>query len=98
MNSFIKRRGRSLLVALGLLLGIGLMAIFILTRQAPQREMVQSLRNQLQLIPSSRQRLEAQIERANTRLAQARQDIKDTRFVRLLTCVWRLLRPSCINM
>ncbi|HZJ93435.1 MAG TPA: HlyD family efflux transporter periplasmic adaptor subunit [Thiopseudomonas sp.] len=46
-----------------------------------QREMVQSLRNQLQLIPSSRQRLEAQIERANTRLAQARQDIKDTRFV-----------------
>lgn len=46
-----------------------------------QREKVQSLRNQLQLIPSSRQRLEAQIERANTRLAQARQDIKDTRFV-----------------
>lgn len=46
-----------------------------------QREMVQSLRNQLQLIPSSRQRLEAQIERANTRLAQTRQDIKDTRFV-----------------
>lgn len=46
-----------------------------------QREMVQSLRNQLQLIPSSRQRLEAQIERANTRLAQAHQDIKDTRFV-----------------
>lgn len=46
-----------------------------------QREKVHSLRNQLQLIPSSRQRLEAQIERANTRLEQARQDIKDTRFV-----------------
>lgn len=46
-----------------------------------QREKVQSLRNQLQLIPSSRQRLVAQIERANTRLAQARQDIEDTRFV-----------------
>lgn len=46
-----------------------------------QREKVQSLRNQLQLIPSSRQRLVAQIERANTRLAQARQDIEDTRFI-----------------
>lgn len=38
MNSFIKRRGRGFLVALGLLLGIGLLAIFILTRQAPQRD------------------------------------------------------------
>lgn len=46
-----------------------------------QREIVQSLLNELQLVPSSRQRLEAQIERANTRLGQARQDIKDTRFI-----------------
>lgn len=38
MNKFIKRRGRSLLVALGLLLGIGLLVVFILTRQAPQRD------------------------------------------------------------
>lgn len=46
-----------------------------------QREIVQSLQNQLQLMPSSRQRLEAEVERAATRLAQARQDIEDTRFV-----------------
>ncbi|HSH47822.1 MAG TPA: HlyD family efflux transporter periplasmic adaptor subunit [Halomonas sp.] len=46
-----------------------------------QRETVQSLENELQLIPSSRQRLEAEVERAATRLAQARQDIEDTRFV-----------------
>lgn len=46
-----------------------------------QREIVQSLQNQLQLIPSSGQRLEAEVERATTRLAQARQDIEDTRFV-----------------
>ncbi|WP_227370085.1 efflux RND transporter periplasmic adaptor subunit [Halomonas sp. M20] len=46
-----------------------------------QRQTVQSLENELQLIPSRRQRLEAQSEQASTRLAQARQDLDDTRFV-----------------
>ncbi|MGC3872522.1 efflux RND transporter periplasmic adaptor subunit [Halomonas sp. GXIMD04776] len=46
-----------------------------------QRETVQSLENELQLIPSRRQRLKAEVERASTRLEQARQDIEDTRFV-----------------
>jgi multidrug efflux pump subunit AcrA (membrane-fusion protein) len=42
---------------------------------------VESLENQLRLIPSRRQRLDAGIERAATRLAQARRDLADTRFV-----------------
>ncbi|QEA40584.1 efflux RND transporter periplasmic adaptor subunit [Pistricoccus aurantiacus] len=46
-----------------------------------QRQTVQSLENELQLIPSRRQRLEARAEQASTRLAQARQDLEDTRFV-----------------
>lgn len=45
-----------------------------------QRQTVQSLENQLQLIPSRRQRLEAEIERITTRLDQARRDLEDTRF------------------
>jgi RND family efflux transporter MFP subunit len=46
-----------------------------------QRQAVESLENQLRLIPSRRQRLDAGIERAATRLAQARRDLADTRFV-----------------
>nr|WP_298413739.1 efflux RND transporter periplasmic adaptor subunit [uncultured Halomonas sp.] len=46
-----------------------------------QRQTVQSLENELQLIPSRRQRLEARAEQASTRLAQARQDLEDTRIV-----------------
>lgn len=46
-----------------------------------QRESVQALENELQLIPTREQRVQAEIERATTRLAQARQDIEDTRFV-----------------
>jgi RND family efflux transporter MFP subunit len=46
-----------------------------------QRQAVESLENELRLIPSRRQRLEAQIERAATRLEQARRDLEDTRFV-----------------
>ncbi|SHE31957.1 hypothetical protein SAMN02745148_00126 [Modicisalibacter ilicicola DSM 19980] len=46
-----------------------------------QRQTVQSLENELQLMPSRRQRLEAETERAATHLAQARQDLDDTRFV-----------------
>lgn len=45
-----------------------------------QRQTVQSLENQLQLIPSRRQRLEAEIDRTTTRLDQARRDLEDTRF------------------
>lgn len=44
-----------------------------------QRQTVQSLENELQLIPSRRQRLEAEIDRTTTRLDQARQDLADTR-------------------
>jgi RND family efflux transporter MFP subunit len=46
-----------------------------------QRNAVESLDNQQRLIPSRRQRLDAQAERTATRLEQARQDLKDTRFV-----------------
>lgn len=46
-----------------------------------QRQAVQSLDNQLQLLPSRRDRLSAQIERTSTRLARARRDLDDTRFV-----------------
>lgn len=41
---------------------------------------VQSLENKLQLIPSRRQRLEAEIDRTSTLLEQARRDLDDTRF------------------
>ncbi len=44
-----------------------------------QRQAVQSLDNQLALVPSRRQRLAAQIERTATRRDQARQDLEDTR-------------------
>ncbi|TFH87677.1 efflux RND transporter periplasmic adaptor subunit [Billgrantia azerbaijanica] len=46
-----------------------------------QRQAVAALDNQLALMPARRQRLEAQHERAATRLAQARRDLEDTRFV-----------------
>lgn len=46
-----------------------------------QRQLVQSLNNQLSLLPSKQQRLQAQTERANTRLEQKRQDLADTRFI-----------------
>ncbi len=46
-----------------------------------QRNAVQTLDNQQRLIPSRRQRLDAQVERAATRIEQARQDLADTRFV-----------------
>jgi multidrug efflux pump subunit AcrA (membrane-fusion protein) len=46
-----------------------------------QRQAVQSLDNQLALIPSRRQRLEAQVERTATRRDHASQDLADTRFV-----------------
>ena len=46
-----------------------------------QRQLVQSLNNQLSLLPSKQQYLHAQIQRATTRLEQAQQDLEDTRFV-----------------
>lgn len=46
-----------------------------------QRQLVQSLNHQLTLLPSKQQQLKAQIERANTRLEQRRQDLADTRFI-----------------
>ncbi len=46
-----------------------------------QRQLVQSLNNQLSLLPSKQQQLKAQTDRANTRLAQRRQDLTDTRFI-----------------
>lgn len=46
-----------------------------------QRQLVQSLDNQLSLLPSKQQYLDAQIQRANTRLEQGRQDLADTRFI-----------------
>lgn len=46
-----------------------------------QRQAVQTLENQLRLLPSRRQRLAAEVERAETRRDQARQDLADTRFV-----------------
>jgi len=44
------------------------------------RYAAESLENQQRLIPSRRQRLDAQSDRAGTRLEQARQDLEDTRF------------------
>jgi RND family efflux transporter MFP subunit len=46
-----------------------------------QRQAVESLGNQLRLIPSRGQRFDAGVERAAARLEQARQDLADTRFV-----------------
>jgi multidrug efflux pump subunit AcrA (membrane-fusion protein) len=46
-----------------------------------QQQAVQTLDNQLRLVPARAQRLAAQVERTQTRLAQARQDLADTRFV-----------------
>ena len=46
-----------------------------------QRQLVQSLDNQLSLLPSKQQYLDAQIQRAHTRLEQGRQDLEDTRFI-----------------
>lgn len=45
-----------------------------------QRQQVQSLENQLSVLPSKQQYLEAQIQRVNTRLEQGREDLADTRF------------------
>ncbi|MDZ7851632.1 MAG: efflux RND transporter periplasmic adaptor subunit [Halomonas sp.] len=45
-----------------------------------QRQAVASLENSLALMPARREVLEAQRERAAVRLAQARQDLDDTRF------------------
>jgi multidrug efflux pump subunit AcrA (membrane-fusion protein) len=45
-----------------------------------QRQAVQALENQLRLVPARGQRLAAQVERTQTRLGQARQDLADTRF------------------
>ena len=45
-----------------------------------QRQLVQSLNNQLSLLPSKQQYLDAQIQRAHTRLEQRQQDLDDTRF------------------
>ncbi|MDY6979842.1 MAG: efflux transporter periplasmic adaptor subunit [Pseudomonadota bacterium] len=46
-----------------------------------QRQAVAALENQLALLPTRRDTLQAQIARAETRLEQARQDLADTRFV-----------------
>jgi RND family efflux transporter MFP subunit len=46
-----------------------------------QRQAVASLENSLALMPARREVLEAQRERAAVRLAQARRDLADTRFV-----------------
>lgn len=46
-----------------------------------QRQLVQSLENQLSLLPSKQQHLDAQMKRATTRLEQGRQDLEDTRFI-----------------
>lgn len=46
-----------------------------------QRQAVAALENQLALLPSRRETLQAQMARAETRLGQAREDLADTRFV-----------------
>ncbi|MCW9014571.1 MAG: efflux transporter periplasmic adaptor subunit [Gammaproteobacteria bacterium] len=46
-----------------------------------QRQLVQSLDNQLALLPSKQQYLEGQTQRATTQLEQAREDLEDTRFI-----------------
>lgn len=45
-----------------------------------QRQSVAALENQLALLPGRRDTLQAQMARTETRLAQARQDLADTRF------------------
>ncbi|WP_303906687.1 efflux RND transporter periplasmic adaptor subunit [Thiohalomonas denitrificans] len=45
-----------------------------------QRQAVASLDNQMALIPSRRKQLQAEMERAATRVEQAKQDLADTRF------------------
>lgn len=46
-----------------------------------QRQAVATLENQLALLPTRKAYLRAQVERATTRLEQAREDLADTRFV-----------------
>jgi RND family efflux transporter MFP subunit len=46
-----------------------------------QRQAVATLENQLTLMPSRRNRLQAELERAETRLGQAQEDLDDTRFI-----------------
>lgn len=46
-----------------------------------QRQAVATLENQLALLPTRKAYMEAQVERATTRLDQAREDLADTRFV-----------------
>ncbi len=46
-----------------------------------RRQAVFSLDNQLRVLPSRRERLKAQVERAAARLEHARRDLEDTRFV-----------------
>ncbi|MCB1676023.1 MAG: hypothetical protein KDI01_07015 [Halioglobus sp.] len=46
-----------------------------------QRQLVQSLNNQLALLPSKQQYLDAQTRRATTQLEQAQEDLEDTRFI-----------------
>lgn len=46
-----------------------------------QRQLVQSLNNQLALLPSKKEQLKAQIKRTSTRLEQRQQDLSDTRFI-----------------
>lgn len=45
-----------------------------------QRQAVAKLENELALIPARRELIDAQLDRAETRLEQANQDLKDTRF------------------
>lgn len=46
-----------------------------------QRQLVQSLKNQLALLPSKQQYLEGQTQRATTQLKQAQEDLEDTHFI-----------------
>lgn len=46
-----------------------------------QRQAVQSLDNQIALLPSRREYLLSQIQRASVRLEQAQRDLEDTRFI-----------------
>lgn len=45
-----------------------------------QRKAVAALENELALVPARRNRLQAELERADARLGQAREDLADTRF------------------
>lgn len=45
-----------------------------------QRKAVATLENELALVPARRNRLQAELERAETRLGQANEDLSDTRF------------------